>query len=254
MESGLGKLRTNLISTVMGKARSIRCLEVVVSECSDPLKMDPNSLVMATTLLNAKRLLTKSSARRADFIAGARKAAGANQQGKKVVLHTGPVKGVLDTCTRWARYTEVSKDDIIIYPHYGPPCRLVDSTKKTFKDFVRELARQGILKELAAEMSGNQPGRKDLAGFPDLVNIGATMAAAKLKEIPNGALSKTFWRQLHLSVVAGAIVTGDKLKKMGETLSNICPLDGCQHNVHHLFWECTAFDKLRRPFCRILLN
>ena len=181
LESGLKKMRTQLVATVIGKARSLRCPEVVISICTDPLKMDPQSLVMATTLLNARRMMLKSERRRSDFINDARAAVARFQPGAKLSIPVGPVKGVLDVCSKWTSRTNVSYRDLTLIPLHGPPCNLLSSTKKQLKDFLREMARQSIWADLAEQMVGPNPRRKDLCGFPSLVNVQATMAIAKLK-------------------------------------------------------------------------
>ena len=78
---------------MFGKARSARCPELVASVCLDPLKSDPKSVLLARTLMDARRLLNKSRDRLMAFTSGARRAVREKIPIHK--FHIGLVKGVL---------------------------------------------------------------------------------------------------------------------------------------------------------------
>ena len=235
-----------MISTVIGRNRSARCPEIVVTVCMDPLKADPQSMLLSKTLSNARRLLQKSEERRAEFIKDATRII---QQDKALEqVHVGPVKGVLEVCTKWAIKTLVTQDDIILQPRYGPSINLFCQSKRQFTDGMRNLARQHVWEALAAQMKGEFPRRKDFHNMSEVINVSATMATSKVKQLPTDSLDKCIWKQLHLTLVTGATVAGDRLKAMQMIDDDICPLDGCRHTTEHFFWECSAFAMLRRNF------
>ena len=68
MESKLNTLRTAIISTVIGRKNSLRCPEVVMSVCLNPIRSDPKSILLFRTLLDARRLMLKSVQRKTKFI------------------------------------------------------------------------------------------------------------------------------------------------------------------------------------------
>ena len=87
-----------------------------------------------------------------------------------------------------------------------------------------------------------------MEGIDDLLNVQATMRTASIRQSPLDSVAIQLWRQLHMTLVSGAIVAGDRLHATGRTHSDECPFDGCRHTTEHLLWDCTAFDLIRRPF------
>ena len=146
----LNPMRTILIGNVFGKARSIRCPEVVVTVCLDPLKSDPCSILLTRTLMDSRRLLSKSAQRLATFIKGARRVITDATPLSKV--HIGPVKGVLQAAADICKRVNVGKSEIVLVPHYGPDCNLLGDIKAHLKNFLRESCRQAIWKRLAEQM------------------------------------------------------------------------------------------------------
>ena len=128
--------------------------------------------------MDARRLMKKSDERRAHFIKGARRVIEEKIPQDKLLI--GPVKGVLMSATDLCKKVLVGEDDIFLYPHHGPVCRLLSDSKAHVKAFMREAARQMVWDRLAEQMEESQPRRKDLAGMTDLVNVKATMAPSKL--------------------------------------------------------------------------
>ena len=84
--------------------------------------------------------------------------------------------------------------------------------------------------------------------MPALIDVTATMKFTALRKPVIEGLSLTLQRQLHLTLVTGSVVAGDRLKAMGCTPSDICAVDNTRHDAEHLFWECTAMKIRRRPF------
>jgi ribonuclease HI len=84
--------------------------------------------------------------------------------------------------------------------------------------------------------------------FTGQINLQASMVGAKPPKSKSNLVPTKLWRQLHLTVVTGATVAGDRMKAQGKALSDLCPLDACRHTTDHLFWHCSAFAALRRPF------
>ena len=63
------------------------------------------------------------------------------------------------------------------------------------------------------------PRRKDLKGFHDLVNVEATMAAARNS---TAKIPASLWKQLHLTVVTGSVVAGARMMVMSTlTLTSV---------------------------------
>ena len=243
-ESKLNKLRTAIIGTVMGKKGGIRCPEVVTSVCTNPIKTDPKSVLIYRTLLDARRLMRKSDERRNDFIEQIRAMVRRGSSHNEILL--GPVKGVLQAAYEWFEATPVRGNDVMLQPAVGPPCSLFEPSDKVFKDFMQTSARHAIWRKIAQQMHMGQSRRKDLAGFHDHINVEATMAASRLAK--QWKISEKLWRQMHLTLVSGSVVAGDRLHARKEIENDECPLDGCRHTSEHLLWECTAFDCIRRPF------
>jgi hypothetical protein len=111
---------------------------------------------------------------------------------------------------------------------------------------MQTVARQAIWHELSQQMHMGQSRRKDLAGFHDHINVESTMAASSLAK--QWKICEKIWRQMHLTLVSGSVMAGDRLHARREIENDECPLDGCRHTAEHLLWECTAFDCIRRPF------
>ena len=63
LASRLNTFRTMLIGNIFGKSRSGRCPEIGVTVCVNPLKNDPISILLTRTMMDARRLLRKSSQR-----------------------------------------------------------------------------------------------------------------------------------------------------------------------------------------------
>ena len=143
---------------------------------------------------------------------------GKNLQDKLLI---GPVKGVLMSATDLFKKVLVGEGDIFLYPHHGPVCRLLSDSKAHVKAFMREAARQMVWDRLAEQMEESQPRRKDLAGMTDLVNVKATMAPSKL-DPPSNAVSKRLWKQLHLTLVSGSMVAGDRMFAMKRAETDVC--------------------------------
>ena len=66
----------------------------------DPIRADPQSILLAATLMNARMLVMKSDERRNAFIKDARRIVKTCDDLAQV--HIGPAKGVLEACMRWA--------------------------------------------------------------------------------------------------------------------------------------------------------
>ena len=246
LESKLKVLRTAVIGTVLSRKRSQRCPEVVVSVCLNPARADPKSVLLYRTLLDARRLLKKSPTRARTFFMHLKNAARRQAQGGK--LHCGPVNGVVDAVMELFDSAPIKNGDLELTPTVGTPCWLLNSTDDEFKEFMVRSARQSIWNGLSVEMAGKEPRRKDMKGFQPLVNLQASLVGSKPPKSQSCAIPAQLWKQLHLTVITGATVAGDKLHAMGRIETDICPLDDCRHTAEHLFWECSAFAALRRPF------
>ena len=116
------------------------------------------------------------------------------------------------------------------------------------------LVRQRAFIDLAAQMAPGRARRKDLEGIPALIDMDTTMRMAKLSQPIINGVSLALQSQLHLTLVTGSVVAGDRLKAMGCVPTDTCALDGVRHDVDHLFWECSAMRQLRKPFLSQLLN
>ena len=160
----------------------------------------------------------------------------------------GPVKGFLQTDREPFEAFPIRGKDLLLTPAVGPPCMFLGSYEEEFKGFTVRAVRQAIWTNLAEEMQGDHPRRKDMKGFKPHVNLSATMAETKPPKTASTSIPAKLWQQLQLTVVTGATVAGDKMHAMGHAHSDQCPLDDCRHTAEHLFWHCSAFDNLRRPF------
>ena len=90
--------------------------------------------------------------------------------------------------------------------------------------------------------------RNGMKNFNPLVNVQASLVGAKPPKTQSCKIPARLWKQLHLTVITGATVAGDRLHAMGRIESDDCPLDNCRHTAEHLFWDCSAYAALRRPF------
>ena len=142
----------------------------------------------------------------------------------------------------------IKNNDLQLIPATGPSCWLLGATDHECKEFMGQVIRHSIWSALSAEMAGDHPRRKDMKNFNPLVNVQASLVGAKPPKTQSCKIPAKLWKQLHLTVITGATVAGDRLHAMGRIESDGCPLDNCRHTAEHLYWECTAYAALRRPF------
>ena len=247
LESRLKTLRTAVVGTVLSRKRSLRCHEVVVSLRMNPVRADPKSVIIYRSLLDTRRILRKSSERTADFIQHLRNAVKRNKLDESQ-LCIGPVKSFVQTAAQLFREFPIKGQDLLLTPEIGPACCLLGSTDEEFKNFMTQTVRQSIWTGLAEEMRGDNPRRKDMQNFTGQVNLHASLLGAVPPKKKGNFIPPRLWKQLHLTVLSGATVAGDRLMAMGKSTSDVCPLDLCRHTSDHLFWHCSAYAFLRRPF------
>ena len=121
------------------------------------------------------------------------------------------------------------------------------SSNDEFKAFLVKAIRQNIWNTLSQEMCQEEPRRKDMSGFGQYVNLAASMIGMKPPKSKFNVIPARLWKQLHLTVVTGATVAGDRMAAMGHVHSDECPLCASRHTTDHLFWHCKAYDAVRRP-------
>ena len=99
------------------------------------------------------------------------------------------------------------------------------------------MARQAIWARLALQMEERTPRRKAMKGFPDFINVGATLAASSPAKKPTHSIPAALWRQLHLAVVSGAVVAGDRMHAMKHVESDDCALDSRLVQLWEELWQ-----------------
>ena len=248
LDGRLRVLRTSIIGSVLSKSRNLRCPEVVMSVCMNPARADPRSVLLYRSLLDARRVLSKTPARLEAFIQDLRSMVKRKLELSQLCI--GPVKGVLEVVIQLFESSPIQGGDLRLIPQVGPSCLLIGSSMAEFKRFITQTLRQAIWTDLENLMDSSNPRRKDMTGFSKHINLQASMLGSVPPKHKANFIPAKLWKQLHLTVVTGATVAGDRMLAMKSVHSDICPLDQCRHTTEHLFWECSAFEALRRPFTK----
>ena len=196
--------------------------------------------------MDIRRLLRKSSIRRHAFT---QRVLSHNRQATSFDQMTlGPVRGAAEAIDDLHVTADVRPDAFWIKPVYGPGFDLLGPDKRWIRDRVTELVRQRAFINFAAQLAPGRSRRKDLEGMPALIDVAATMRFSSLRQSVIDGVSLPLQRQLHLTLVTGSVVAGDRLKAMGCTSSDVCAIDNVRHDADHLFWGCTAMKIRTRPF------
>ena len=160
----------------------------------------------------------------------------------------GPVRGVAEAVEDLHVKATVGKNGFWIKPVYGPAFDLLSNNRKWICSCVTDVVRQRAMINLAAQLAPGRSRRKDLEGMPALLDVDSTMRFARLRRVVVEGISLALQKQLHLTLVSGSVVAGDRMMAMARTQSDTCAIDNVRHDTEHLFWDCSGMKLRRRPF------
>ena len=136
LDARLKTLRTAIIGTVLSRKRSLRCPEVVVSLCMNPIRADPKHVLLYRSLLETRRMLKKSAERADLFIQHFKNTVGRNLEESQLCIGRG--KGFLQTAGQLFVEFPIKGRDLVLTPEIGPPCCLLGSSDDEFKSYMRK--------------------------------------------------------------------------------------------------------------------
>jgi len=146
---------------------------------------------------------------------------------------TGPV-GNLQAAAKHLGHSWLEPDTLKADAWDGHAIPLLEMPGMKFAHELRECARHCMWSRSAKR-------RKDMRGLDQGVDVEATT------QLLRTSLSDQLNLGLLRSILAGAVVTGERAGKAGLACTSFCKFCDCitVESVHHLFWECPAWADVR---------
>ena len=166
----------------------------------------------------------------------------------------GPVSGFIGAVLDMGVKLDVDQENrrLIATPAQGPSLNILHPSAKVVKNNLERWVRMSIIGKLAEEVNKPNPRRKDFTGITDLVDRRATLSLFRARKSPIDGISLPFYRRILVSIIAGSVRAGDRLHAAGLIPTDACETDGCRHTTKHLWWECAAYNEIRKEYIQYI--
>ncbi len=260
------KAANTVTGALWGRRRKLRAKEVVLGLLHDPAKVDPASSLLYKRLLDARRVL-KRSTERLLYATHVNNLLGELDEPPIA----GPVHGLRAAARALGGRVEEREDDLaIVFWDDDPPIPITTYPNKVWKRLIKERLRKVIITTLSqrtvpkgAPRNQQNRTRKDMYGIGCRIDRHATMSLSEgrlvglpkclaqfeLRDDPRRYSKEPSWRQRVAAILAGSLRGYDRLEAAGLCEGRHCHL--CQHtdgDLEHLAWDCPIFAEARAPY------
>ena len=266
------KASNAVVKALWGHKRTQRSREIVLAILHDPTKVDPSSSFVFKRIVDARRMLRKSSEKH-DLAIYVNELLNSDETEKYHI--SGPVHALRraaqapegNLVTKNCKHTICFDDDFLDLPMTSQPCKY---WKHKLKQRIQHITIASLSNRCVSPDSFREEDsrtRRDLYGIGRQVNEQATLGLIEgstprypesVKEIvlPDANIdykSDNLWRERVKALLAGSVRAYDRLTAADLCDGSHCHLcEAAKGDIDHLFWQCPFFDEQRTPFVRAM--